>query len=81
MDKFKQLLMVKKLRFAPNSSTPEELSNYFKSQEFDQEIIEEVYRIVNNPVSSLRPSVKLELNDAILKALKQVPYKPTTVTI
>ena len=35
MDKFKQLLMVKKLRFAPNSSTPEELSNYFKSQEFD----------------------------------------------
>ena len=75
MDKFRRVLMVKKLRFQPNAVDINELLEYFTAQKFEEEAIDEVYIIINNSMSSIRPAIKCELNDIIIKSLKLVPRK------
>ena len=75
MDKFKQKLITKNLRLSPNKVTPEALINYFTFQKFNEEAIDEIYIIINNPMSDISPCIKSSLNDVIVKSLRKVPRK------
>ena len=70
MDKFKQKLMTKKLRANPNNVEVNELIGYIHSQGYVSEAIEEVHRIINNPMSDITPSNKAKLNGVIIKVMK-----------
>jgi len=70
MDKFKQILMTKKLRLSPDDVEVTELLEYLHFQKYATEAIEEVHRIINNPMLDILGSTKANLNAAIVKAMK-----------